>query len=138
MGAGTLRLSSRFYWNSAAMWWDMPDELHTFMAGSPLTIVKGDANYRRVVGDARWPYVTPFHEVVAGAGIPVLCLRTLKSDPIVGLQPGQAERLEASNPGGGGVVSAASFRAGFPSSKPRSASRRKPLDEKVGRSGQSR
>ncbi|GIK28818.1 MAG: hypothetical protein DCC53_05370 [Chloroflexi bacterium] len=98
VGAGTLRLSSRFYWNSAAMWWDMPDELHTFMAGSPLTIVKGDANYRRVVGDARWPYVTPFHEVVAGAGIPVLCLRTLKSDPIVGLQPGQAERLEAIEP----------------------------------------
>ncbi|MBK9123148.1 MAG: protein-glutamate O-methyltransferase family protein [Chloroflexi bacterium] len=95
VGSGTLRLSSRYFWNSAAMWWDMPDELHGFMSESPLTIVKGDANYRRVVGDARWPYETPFHEVVTSTGIPVLCLRTLKSDPIVGLQPGQAEHLES-------------------------------------------
>lgn len=98
VGSGTLRLSSRYYWNSASMWWDMPEELHAFMSQAPLTIVKGDANYRRVVGDARWPYETPFHEVVAPSGIPVLCLRTLKSDPIVGLLPGQSERLEAIDP----------------------------------------
>ena len=57
-------------------------------------IFKGDANYRRHVGDALWQPETPFAEVTAYFPAPLLALRTLKSDAIVGLPPGLAERLD--------------------------------------------
>ena len=48
-------------------------------------IIKGDANYRRTVGDCLWPAQTPFTHVLSYIDAPVLCLRTLKSDPVIGL-----------------------------------------------------
>jgi hypothetical protein len=66
--------------------------------GSRLVIFKGDANYRRVVGDALWSPETPLSIVTSGFPAPLLALRTLKSDPIVGLPPGTAQQLEALDP----------------------------------------
>ncbi|MER8010025.1 damage-control phosphatase ARMT1 family protein [Streptomyces sp. NPDC094149] len=64
---------------------DMPDDLRRELAGATLTVVKGDLNYRRLVGDRRWPPTTPFAEVTAHFPGPVAALRTLKSDVITGL-----------------------------------------------------
>jgi hypothetical protein len=63
-----------------------------------MVVVKGDANYRRVVGDALWPPDAPFAAAASYAPSPLLCLRTLKSDAVLGLPPGLAERLDASHP----------------------------------------
>ncbi|MEU7423584.1 damage-control phosphatase ARMT1 family protein [Streptomyces sp. NPDC040750] len=63
----------------------MPDDLRADFAGAALTIVKGDLNYRRLVGDRRWPPTTPFSEVTAGFPGAVAALRTLKSEVITGL-----------------------------------------------------
>ena len=60
----------------------------SFFARAALVIFKGDANYRRIVGDALWQPETPFAQVTAYFPAPLLALRTLKSDPIVGLAPG--------------------------------------------------
>ncbi|MGW0286162.1 damage-control phosphatase ARMT1 family protein [Streptomyces sp. NPDC003236] len=64
---------------------DLPDELRAEFAPAALTVVKGDLNYRRLVGDRRWPPTTSFQEVTAGFPGPVAALRTLKSDVITGL-----------------------------------------------------
>ncbi len=64
---------------------DMPDDLRAELATADLTIVKGDLNYRRLVGDRRWPPTTPFAEVTAHFPGPVAALRTLKSEVITGL-----------------------------------------------------
>ncbi len=64
---------------------DMPDDLREELAAATLTLVKGDLNYRRLVGDRRWPPTTPFAEVTAHFPGPVAALRTLKSDVITGL-----------------------------------------------------
>ncbi|MET7680757.1 damage-control phosphatase ARMT1 family protein [Streptomyces sp. NPDC005423] len=64
---------------------EMPADLRAEFAGAALTIVKGDLNYRRLVGDRRWPPTTPFEDVTAGFPGPVAALRTLKSDVITGL-----------------------------------------------------
>lgn len=93
-----LVIESDVYWNSAFLWWEMPDHLLHTLRSASLVFVKGDANYRRVVGDAFWPHETPFAQVVSGVGIPVACIRTFKSDPVVGLAPGVAERLQAVDP----------------------------------------
>ncbi|WP_333775511.1 damage-control phosphatase ARMT1 family protein [Streptomyces sp. IBSBF 3136] len=64
---------------------DAPDDLRAGFAAATLTIVKGDLNYRRLVGDRMWPPTTPFDEVTAYFPGPVAALRTLKSDVITGL-----------------------------------------------------
>jgi len=64
---------------------EMPGDLREQLAEATLTVVKGDLNYRRLVGDRRWPPTTPFAEVTAHFPGPVAALRTLKSDVITGL-----------------------------------------------------
>jgi hypothetical protein len=73
----------------------MPDDLRADFATATLTVVKGDLNYRRLVGDRRWPPTTPFAEVTAYFPGPVAALRTLKSDVITGLDPATEAALDA-------------------------------------------
>jgi hypothetical protein len=66
---------------------DMPDDLRREFAAADLTVLKGDLNYRRLVGDRLWPPTTPFAAPTAYFPGPVAALRTLKSDVITGLDP---------------------------------------------------
>ncbi|MCY4070615.1 MAG: damage-control phosphatase ARMT1 family protein [Chloroflexi bacterium] len=87
------------FWNSSALLRDMPSELHNRLNASRLVIIKGDANYRRAIGDCLWPAESPFRDVMSYLDAPVLCLRTLKSDPIVGLPSAAiAKDLDRSDP----------------------------------------
>ncbi|MFI9767897.1 damage-control phosphatase ARMT1 family protein [Streptomyces sp. NPDC052415] len=63
----------------------MPADFRAELAEATLTVLKGDLNYRRLVGDRRWPPTTPFADVTAGFPGPVAALRTLKSEVITGL-----------------------------------------------------
>lgn len=92
--AGRLRLSPNLFWNSSDYLWEMPQALERLFDEAQLVILKGDANYRRSVGDAMWYPETPFAEVTSYFDYPLLALRTLKSDPIIGLQEGRAEQLD--------------------------------------------
>lgn len=64
---------------------DMPDDLREELVAATMTVVKGDLNYRRLVGDRLWAPTTPFADVTAHFPGPVAALRTLKSDVITGL-----------------------------------------------------
>ncbi|MGC9439455.1 damage-control phosphatase ARMT1 family protein [Streptomyces sp. WG5] len=64
---------------------EMPDDLRAEFAAATVTVLKGDLNYRRLVGDRRWPPTTSFTDVTAYFPGPVAALRTLKSDVITGL-----------------------------------------------------
>ena len=55
----------------------------------------GDANYRRLIGDARWEVTTSLAVASAGFPAPRVAVRTLKSDPLVGLPPGLVARHDA-------------------------------------------
>jgi hypothetical protein len=71
----------------------MPESLRQELAPSHLIISKGDANYRRLLGDAHWPFTTPFADITSYLPAPLLALRTAKSEVVAGLRPGQPERL---------------------------------------------
>ncbi|WAU83499.1 damage-control phosphatase ARMT1 family protein [Streptomyces sp. Qhu-G9] len=73
----------------------MPDDLREDFASATLTVMKGDLNYRRLVGDRHWPATTPFGEATAYFPGPVAALRTLKSDVVTGLAPRTVEELDA-------------------------------------------
>jgi hypothetical protein len=86
------------FWSGSRFLWRAPEHLTAALAGAAIVIVKGDANYRRIVGDALWPAEVPLAQVADYVRSPTLCLRTMKSDPVVGLPAGQAERLDATEP----------------------------------------
>ncbi|AVZ71286.1 hypothetical protein SLUN_02605 [Streptomyces lunaelactis] len=74
---------------------DMPVGLREDFASATLTVMKGDLNYRRLVGDRHWPATTAFSKVTEYFPGPVAALRTLKSDVITGLAPHTQAELEA-------------------------------------------
>jgi uncharacterized protein with ATP-grasp and redox domains len=94
------RLKLAAHWTSATslFYFQLPDDLVAELAAADLVFVKGDANYRRLVGDAHWPPTTPFAQAVGYFPAPMVALRTLKSEIITGLAPGQAERLGLEDP----------------------------------------
>ncbi|NER36241.1 MAG: protein-glutamate O-methyltransferase family protein [Oscillatoria sp. SIO1A7] len=98
LAAGRLQLRDNLFWNSPLVFWQMPDELRQELAKASLIIVKGDANYRRILGDCYWPFTTPFEEIANYFPAPLLALRTMKAELACGLSPGQAEALDAQDP----------------------------------------
>ncbi|MEO8608070.1 MAG: damage-control phosphatase ARMT1 family protein [Chloroflexota bacterium] len=95
---GRLRFAPDLYWNSTRVLEDMPTHLVNVFHSAILTIIKGDANYRRMVADRLWSPSTPYAFVTSYFPSPLLALRTLKSDMIVGLPSGMAERLDSEDP----------------------------------------
>ncbi|MER6562451.1 damage-control phosphatase ARMT1 family protein [Streptomyces sp. NPDC001027] len=95
MADGTLTVRAHSFSAAPLPYARMPDDLRAEFAAATLTIVKGDLNYRRLVGDSRWPPTTPFADVTAYFPGPVAALRTLKSDVITGLDAGTEAALVA-------------------------------------------
>jgi len=94
-GAGRLSLSAHPLWTSCRFFREIPDDLRADLAQARAVFIKGDANYRRLIGDARWVVTTSLAAASAGFPAPRIAVRTLKSDPLVGLPPGLVERLDA-------------------------------------------
>lgn len=95
---GRLILKEDYFWNSPLVFWQMPEALRAQLAQAHLVISKGDANYRRFLGDLHWDYATPFHEVVSYFPAPLVLLRTLKSEIAAGLEAGRVAELNARQP----------------------------------------
>ncbi len=93
-----LLLRSDFFWNSPLAGWEMSTEVSEQLSESNLVISKGDANYRRLLGDRHWPFTTPFADIVSYFPAPLVALRTLKSELASGLTPGKAEILFSEDP----------------------------------------
>jgi Damage-control phosphatase ARMT1-like domain len=69
-------------------------ELFDLLNSSGLTIYKGDLNYRKLVGDVNWKPSTPPAEAFAGCPTPLLALRTLKADVVIGLDNATVARMK--------------------------------------------
>jgi uncharacterized protein with ATP-grasp and redox domains len=95
---GRLRLREDLFWTSPLPLWQAPEALLQELGGAKMLIAKGDANYRRLIGDRHWPPATPFEKILNCRPAPLLALRTLKSEVVVGLAPGQAEAARAADP----------------------------------------
>ena len=91
---GTLVLRDHRFFTSPLPYWDAPSDLTAALRGEALTICKGDANYRRLLGDRHWRHDTPFAHVTAYFPCSLLALRTCKAGLAVGVTP-QAEAAAA-------------------------------------------
>ncbi len=90
---GRLQLHDHPFWTSPLAFWEMPDGLRHELAHSHLIISKGDANYRRLLGDLHWPFTTPFAAIMSYTPAPLLALRTCKAEVAAGLTEAQIDRL---------------------------------------------
>ncbi|WP_425825044.1 damage-control phosphatase ARMT1 family protein [Streptomyces fractus] len=98
MGEGRITLRAHPFSCAPLPYVDMPDDLRAEFAATTLTVLKGDLNYRRLVGDHLWEPTTSFAERAAYWPTPVVALRTLKCDVITGLQPSVLNALDAAEP----------------------------------------
>lgn len=96
--AGELIAQTHWFYASSLFYFQLPDDLFAALADMDLVILKGDANYRRLLGDAHWSFTTPFAETVSYFPTSLVVLRTMKSELIVGLRPDDAVRLNAEDP----------------------------------------
>jgi len=97
--AGRLKVRTHKFFCAPLEFHDMPDDLAAEFAAATMTVMKGDLNYRRLVGDRYWPATTPFDQTVDYFPSPVTALRTLKSEVVVGLTPEQLAELDATGQG---------------------------------------
>ena len=58
----------------------MPLHIQQRLAGSSLCVVKGDANYRRLLGEREWPLDMPAKDILSYWPVPVCALRTFKAE----------------------------------------------------------
>jgi uncharacterized protein with ATP-grasp and redox domains len=80
------------FWTSPLPGWKMPADLRAVLGEADLVISKGDANYRRLLGDRHWSFSAPLAAILAYFPAPLLLLRTLKSHVGAGIPP---ERMAA-------------------------------------------
>lgn len=95
---GRLICRDDYFWTSPLMFWEMPEVLKNELAQSGLIIIKGDANYRRCLGDLQWSFTTSFNDIICYFPAPIVVLRTLKSEIAVGLKLEQVEKLNYEYP----------------------------------------
>ncbi|MDH6130793.1 hypothetical protein P3T37_000160 [Kitasatospora sp. MAA4] len=95
MGNGALAVRTHRFFCAPLPFHDMPLDLRAELSGAAMTIIKGDLNYRRLVGDRLWDPTAPFAERAGHFPSPLAALRTLKSDVVVGLDGPVAADLDA-------------------------------------------
>lgn len=92
---GKIRVIPDFFWNTDGRLWQLPTRLVKSFGEARLIILKGDANYRRATNDAIWPAHATLTEAIQQFPAPLLVLRTLKCDTLVGVDAAKQDQLDA-------------------------------------------
>jgi uncharacterized protein with ATP-grasp and redox domains len=95
---GRLTFREDRFWTLPKPLWEMPEGLRSDLSVSDLVISKGDAHYRRLLGDRHWLPSTPFADIMSYFPSPILALRVGKSEVVCGLEPERIERLTEEDP----------------------------------------
>lgn len=90
-----LQLTMHWFYTTCLFYFQLPRDLDEQLATMDLVLIKGDANYRRLLGDAHWDPTSSFADATSYFPAPFAAIRTLKAEVVVGLEPGEAERLSA-------------------------------------------
>jgi hypothetical protein len=93
--AGRLALGTHEFYRRPECYFDAPPDLANDLRRSDVVFLKGDLNYRRLVGDVMWDATVPFEDAVDYFPTSVVALRMLKSDVMVGLDRETLAALDA-------------------------------------------
>ncbi|HWQ13769.1 MAG TPA: damage-control phosphatase ARMT1 family protein [Roseiflexaceae bacterium] len=98
LASGRALVRADWFWTSPLAGWELPDVLRSGLARSGLIISKGDANYRRWLGDRHWPYDAPLERILSYAPAPLALLRTCKSEVAAGIARPRCASAAAQDP----------------------------------------
>eukprot|EP01095_Lingulamoeba_sp_RSL-Kostka_P000292 TRINITY_DN10459_c0_g1_i1.p1 TRINITY_DN10459_c0_g1~~TRINITY_DN10459_c0_g1_i1.p1 ORF type:complete len:445 (-),score=114.06 TRINITY_DN10459_c0_g1_i1:143-1477(-) len=82
------------FWTLPYEFEDFTDELYDYLSSSFLCIIKGDLNYRKLIGDRHWDFTSDFNQITSYFPCPFATLRTLKCELVVGLTEDQLSNKE--------------------------------------------
>ena len=95
---GRLVVDAPDFYTTATPFWEMPASLRDAYGAASVVITKGDANYRRLLGDLHWPHDTNFAELMDYWPTSIAALRTCKSGVLVGVEPEVEAAAAAAHP----------------------------------------
>ena len=98
LAEGRLRIREHWFWNGPRFFADLPADLRAELGAADLVLLKGDANYRRLVGDRHWPPSSSLESLTGYFPAPLAALRTMKSEIVVDLSDERVQRLQGEDP----------------------------------------
>jgi len=98
LDAGKIELRDHWFWNAPLHFPAMPDDLARELAESDVCLLKGDANYRRLISDRKWDPWVSMEEITEYFPCPFAVLRTMKSEIVVDTPRRLFDRLSAEDP----------------------------------------
>lgn len=97
---GKLDVVPSSFYTTARFFWQLPGELKSKYQEAAVVILKGDANYRRLLADLHWDYDTSFEEYAKtfwpSEGL--VSLRTMKSGVALGISKEKQAEARADHP----------------------------------------
>jgi hypothetical protein len=94
---GRLCLEDSDEWGEPRFIVDLSESLKTQLEKACVVIVKGDLNYRRVVEDRLWAPDEPTGSLQRPLEVPIVALRVMKSDTVLGLPAEVVAQLDMSD-----------------------------------------
>lgn len=91
--AGEIILETPPFFTTGRDYRQLPKALKADIGSHDLTILKGDVNFRRLVGDRHWDPTTPFGRAAGYFPTRALSLRTMKAELVVGLSSDLVQQL---------------------------------------------
>ena len=82
------------FWCQPTPFWDMPLPIEEKMNRCDVVFVKGDANYRRLLGEREWPLDTKASDILSYWPVPVCALRTFKAEIGCGITPSKQQETQ--------------------------------------------
>jgi hypothetical protein len=94
---GRIEFKDDLFFCQPTPFWDMPAHVQDKLRNSRMVFVKGDANYRRLLGEREWPLDTPAADILSywSTVAPVCALRTFKAEIGCGISPAAQKRAHA-------------------------------------------
>jgi uncharacterized protein with ATP-grasp and redox domains len=96
--SGRLVVRDHWFWNSALFFTALPPDLRTELGSGSTIVVKGDANYRRLLEDRKWGIELSLDDLAAYFPAPFVAVRTMKSELVIDVPKEQAQKLFRSDP----------------------------------------
>jgi uncharacterized protein with ATP-grasp and redox domains len=96
---GRLRLADHYFWNGPRHFPAMPEDIRRDIAGADLTLLKGDANFRRMTEDRHWPFSVNLETLTSWFPGDFAILRTVKSETAADIPEELSARVKRQDPG---------------------------------------
>ena len=98
LGEKKLILKDHFFWNGPLHFPEFLSSIKDDLSYSDLVIIKGDANYRRLLSDRKWKPWLAMEKITTYFPAPFATLRTMKSEIVVDIPQYRVDELFKEDP----------------------------------------